>query len=323
MKVVDITMESNEQKNSGYQSVLCAVEPPSDPELILAMAQALVAEGGELHIVSVMAGTALEDEKESAGWGGEEGRKSGIQMAGEHAVAIDRAAAQALERSLNEQARFIMGSGVAQVHVVTGLARHAILDLARQVSADLILVGTRKTGTATLLFGSTANHVIHGAVCDVLAVRLDNDRNGATSPDRSGPDRYKKVAVGLDFRHTNASKIIAHAGHLAPLDKLSLFHVIQLNDCIGSEGVDTGCVESEYFLAESRLREHGSQHAIPEARQALFVGSLENAIVRIIQDQAPDLFVFGSQGQGDAATLPLDAFAMVLRESNCDILVIH
>lgn len=53
-----------------------------------------------------------------------------------------------------------------------GPAKFVILEEAEQNQADLIMVGSHGRHGLRLLLGSTANAVLHGANCDVLAVRL-------------------------------------------------------------------------------------------------------------------------------------------------------
>ena len=43
---------------------------------------------------------------------------------------------------------------------------------ARENNVDLIVVGTHGRHGLSLVFGSTANGVLHGCCCDVLAVRI-------------------------------------------------------------------------------------------------------------------------------------------------------
>jgi universal stress protein A len=52
--------------------------------------------------------------------------------------------------------------------------KQGILDTARQQAIDLIVVGSHGRHGLALLLGSTANAVLHGAECDVLAVRIRN-----------------------------------------------------------------------------------------------------------------------------------------------------
>jgi universal stress protein A len=58
-------------------------------------------------------------------------------------------------------------------HVIkVGSAKQVILDEAAAINADLIIVGSHGRHGVALLLGSTANATLHGAHCDVLAVRV-------------------------------------------------------------------------------------------------------------------------------------------------------
>lgn len=58
-------------------------------------------------------------------------------------------------------------------HVATGFVKKVILDTSKQVSADLIVVGTHgRHGISALFFGDTAGDMVHNSKCDVLAVPL-------------------------------------------------------------------------------------------------------------------------------------------------------
>ncbi len=52
--------------------------------------------------------------------------------------------------------------------------KEGILGAAREHKADLIVVGSHGRHGLALLLGSTANAVLHGAQCDVLAVCIRN-----------------------------------------------------------------------------------------------------------------------------------------------------
>ncbi|MDF3867595.1 universal stress protein [Pseudomonas denitrificans (nom. rej.)] len=60
----------------------------------------------------------------------------------------------------------------SQCHLVYGQPRQEIHRLADEQDCDLIVVGSHGRHGLALLLGSTANDVLHGAPCDVLAVRL-------------------------------------------------------------------------------------------------------------------------------------------------------
>jgi len=57
-------------------------------------------------------------------------------------------------------------------HLTYGQPRQEIHHLAKEKSCDLIVVGSHGRHGLALLLGSTANDVLHGAPCDVLAVKL-------------------------------------------------------------------------------------------------------------------------------------------------------
>lgn len=57
-------------------------------------------------------------------------------------------------------------------HVVIGRPESEIHTLAEDLGADLVIVGSHGRHGLALVFGSTANGVLHGASCDVLAVRV-------------------------------------------------------------------------------------------------------------------------------------------------------
>ncbi len=60
----------------------------------------------------------------------------------------------------------------SHIIVKSGAAKHVIVDEAKAVGADLIVVGSHGRHGVRLLLGSTANAVLHAAECDVLAVRV-------------------------------------------------------------------------------------------------------------------------------------------------------
>lgn len=60
-------------------------------------------------------------------------------------------------------------------HVEVGPTKTKILKLADDINADLIITGSHGRHGLSLLLGSTANAIIHGAKCDVLTVRLPEE----------------------------------------------------------------------------------------------------------------------------------------------------
>lgn len=61
---------------------------------------------------------------------------------------------------------------IATCKVVIGQTASELRRLADDIDADLIAVGSHGRHGLALLLGSTASDVIHGAKCDVLAIRV-------------------------------------------------------------------------------------------------------------------------------------------------------
>jgi universal stress protein A len=63
--------------------------------------------------------------------------------------------------------------GSEKQHLLIGTPTKKIHALADDLNADLIVVGSHGRSGFSLLLGSTANGVLHGSKCDVLAVRVE------------------------------------------------------------------------------------------------------------------------------------------------------
>jgi universal stress protein A len=66
------------------------------------------------------------------------------------------------QKNLGDVAQLLMSG-----HIETEVHRVAI-----ELSSDLIIVGSHGRHGLALLLGSTSNGILHGATCDVLAVRI-------------------------------------------------------------------------------------------------------------------------------------------------------
>lgn len=78
------------------------------------------------------------------------------------ALAETRLGKLAEQHGLGDQPRFVR----------QGSTKREILQLAEEQKVDLIVVGSHGRSGIQLLLGSSANAVLHGAPCDVLAVRV-------------------------------------------------------------------------------------------------------------------------------------------------------
>jgi universal stress protein A len=84
-----------------------------------------------------------------------------------------------IEGQLIEEAREVLTKLAADLavdaknqYIEVGPTKSKILKIAEDVGADLIICGSHGRHGLSLLLGSTANAILHGAKCDVLTVRL-------------------------------------------------------------------------------------------------------------------------------------------------------
>jgi universal stress protein A len=83
---------------------------------------------------------------------------------------------QAVERAKNllEELAKRQAINIHSIDVMIGTPAAEIRQLAQAKRADLIVMGTHSQHGLGLALGSTANAVLHGAPCSVLAVKIQN-----------------------------------------------------------------------------------------------------------------------------------------------------
>ena len=144
---------------ANYQRILTAVDISDEAVPVLKRAAAMARQHqAELHLIHVV-------EPLSLAYGGDIPMDfSGIQ--------------EELQQQAEETLKKYAGQfdiPVDKIHLLTGRPEAQIHDLCKELDCDLIIVGSHGRKGLALLLGSTANAVLHGAKCDVLAVRVSSD----------------------------------------------------------------------------------------------------------------------------------------------------
>lgn len=143
-----------------YQKIVLAIElDPSCDTITTQRAKALADEfGAQLYLVHAI--------EHMSSYGAAYGVAAGAD--------IEEMLLENASDSMKKQASDL-GLGDDRQVIKVGPARTIILEEADRLGADLIVVGSHGRHGIRLLLGSTANAVLHGAACDVLAVRLKED----------------------------------------------------------------------------------------------------------------------------------------------------
>jgi len=151
-----------------YRRIMLAVDLTEESNFVAKRAMAIAkAFNAELHVVHVI-------EPLSLAYGGD--------------IPMDLSSVQEQihEQAKSHLAEFANALGVAEEHqyLIFGRPESEIQRVAESKGADVIVVGSHGRHGLALLLGSTANGVLHGATCDVLAVRV-GDHQDQPDPDES------------------------------------------------------------------------------------------------------------------------------------------
>ena len=143
-----------------YQHILVALDLSEESSQVLQKAQKL----GQANDAKVSAVTVVKPLTQVYG---------GLDMApiSSGAISFEEEAVKQAQGQLKE---VVAPYGIAAEasHVVLGAPSHEIKQCAHDLGVDLIVIGTHGRHGLGLLLGSTANGVLHGVDCVVLAVRI-------------------------------------------------------------------------------------------------------------------------------------------------------
>jgi universal stress protein A len=149
-----------EPEMSGYRKIAVAIDLSSESNSILKRAVDVAAADGEIHLIYV------QEPMDSV--------YMGVVPYGPVFVGMDE-----VEENLRAELRQKLDDigerfdiPKAFRHFLSGTPSREIHKFAEDNDMDLIVLGTHGQKGVQLLLGATANSVLHGAACDVLAVRM-------------------------------------------------------------------------------------------------------------------------------------------------------
>jgi universal stress protein A len=139
---------------SDYNKILVAVDVYAEEEVVLKKALKMANKPTDVSLIYVTMSQVYFEP-----YGG----SFGSDVVGE----IREEAEARLKKIANEYA-----IPQSQTYVTVGSPADEIHQKAKELKADLIVIGTHGKSGLRLLLGSTANAVLHGVKCDVLAVKV-------------------------------------------------------------------------------------------------------------------------------------------------------
>jgi nucleotide-binding universal stress UspA family protein len=176
---------------------------------------------------------------------------------------------------------------------------HAILEAARTLPADLIVMGTHgRSGVSGALLGSVTEHVLRSSSCPVMAV----PPHDAVPPSTVS---FKHILCAIDFSTSSLAGLVWALSLAEEADaKLQLLHVIEVTPELRASAVVTDREIDELHAAVeadvlAHLRALIPQHATDycSIETATASGAAGHAILACAAAAAADLIVMGAQGQ--------------------------
>lgn len=144
-----------------YKKIILAVDFHEDNAVLVETAKDMAGlYDAELHLVHVNQPLGMAYAADGVSWG-------------DQIYALEASIRKESKKKMNELAGQL-GLKEERCHLLEGRPAAQIHELCAKDGFDLIIMGTHGQAGLQLLLGSTANSVLHGAGCDVLAIRIDD-----------------------------------------------------------------------------------------------------------------------------------------------------
>jgi universal stress protein A len=233
------------------------------------------------------------------------------------------------DKSLKEMIARAPDSIHVESRITTGHAHESILELARSLPADLIVMGTHgRSGVRDMLLGSTTERVITESLCSVLTAH--DIGHGMILPERGDPagEGRAQVLVPLDLFAPSSSTLEYAWGllEMLPID-LHLLHVIEPVSADDTRGATHFNVPEFLHLRLMDARDSLRAMIPAELENRVHVHARVGRVVRVILDYAAQiearLIVMGITRKNILKNLFLGTPAYgVLRGSACPVWVV-
>jgi nucleotide-binding universal stress UspA family protein len=231
-----------------------------------------------------------------------------------------------LERCRANTVAFVEeGGGGAPIDcvVVEGYVTPEIVQLARDLPADLIVMGSHgRSGFDRLMLGSVTERVLRKAPCPVLTVPRRTPEEVPT-----GPVLFRRILCAIDFSPSSL-KALAYAASLAEHAdaRLTAMHVLEHvpsfepvvvgvpGELEYSQLARAGCEKRLHASVAERL---GTNF---QASEVVTTGKPYQEILRVAHEQQSDLIAIGVHG-GVAGLLAFGSTTNhVVRQATCPVL---
>jgi nucleotide-binding universal stress UspA family protein len=197
-------------------------------------------------------------------------------------------------------------------------AAHAIAERAKELSADLVVVGTHgHTGLKHVLLGSVAERTVEYAPCSVWTVK--GPRPGA---------ELRTIVVGTDFSPAGGEALATAAAWAKDAGaKLHLVHALQIPTPLIAPyevAIPEGVIEGARREADRQLQQAAKTVSGVSVTTELSTTPAHAALVDAAERVSADLIVTGSRGHTGLKHALLGSVAeRTLRYAPCSVLTVR
>ena len=213
--------------------------------------------------------------------------------------------------------------------VVEGHAATEILEQAKSLPSDLIILGTHgRTGFERLLLGSVTERVMRKAPCPVLSVPRQPEIATPATP------LFKRILCAVDFSDCSMRALDYAVSMAQEADaRLTVLHVFDLEGAMSEHWRDRltpPSLRKELETLESERRDRLAR-AIPanvssycDVQTVMASGTPYREILRVAGEQSSELIVMGVHGRNAADMLFFGSTTNhVVRQAPCPVLTIR
>lgn len=217
--------------------------------------------------------------------------------------------------------------GIEEYHLLEGHAASEIQHHAEEHGHDLIVLGTHGRHGIRRLLGSTANAVLHGTQCNVLAVRVP----GGDVEVKPAEQKYRHILAAVDLSEEShqvldIAQILGEQEHA----ELSVLHVVK-----PFHHAYAGVSPATISDVGVRFEEEADQQARAQLRTIALARGFDPEAMLVrhgppqmeIQDAADelgtDMLVVGTHGKHGVQLLLGSVANAVIHGIKCDVLAVR
>ena len=223
--------------------------------------------------------------------------------------------------------RLCRAHNVPEHHLLEGHAATMIQEHAAAHDHDLIVLGTHGRHGIRRLLGSTANAVLHGIGCNVLAVRVP----GEGVEVRPAADKYRHILAAVDLSE-ESHQVLEIAQILGEQEraKLHVVHVIKpfhhayagISPATVSD-VGIRFEEEANQQARAQLKSIAASRGLAPDATHVRNGAPQLEIQDLAEELGTDMLVVGTHGKRGVELLLGSVANAVIHGIKCDVLAVR